>query len=158
MVKNTRPSGLELLKGHEIQSRGNGFDWEPEIVNRNTAPILQLLNSFRGLSDVSSMVSSRGRPGAGRSSARRSRARWLWRTTRPSWPERAASKVPKSFFGVIDEALGFSPLQHLQPGEPGVFNYGHKRSLPSEHPSVDVRYRLEAYATLTGARSKGLAV
>ncbi len=42
------------------------------------------------------------------------------------------------------------PLQHLQPGGPGVFHHGHKGSCLASIRPVDARYRLEAYATING--------
>ena len=50
----------------------------------------------------------------------------------------------------------WTPLQHLQPGGPGVFHHGHKGSCLASFRPVDARYRLEAYATITGARSRWL--
>ena len=54
---------------------------------------------------------------------------------------------------VLDRRSEPSPLQHSQPGGPGVFHHGHKGSCGASSGPVDARYRRDAYATLTSARS-----
>ncbi len=50
----------------------------------------------------------------------------------------------------------WTPLQHLQPKEGVFFHQGNKGSWLASIRPVDARYRLEAYATITGVRSRGL--
>ena len=56
----------------------------------------------------------------------------------------------------VEGLAGWTPLQHLQAGGPGVFHHGYKGSWLASFRPVVARYRLEAYATITGARSMWL--